>query len=501
MSVESFKTFLPPGPVAESFLADSWSKVRLLRGPVGGGKTVTCIFDGLNRAARLLPVCRDGWIHYRRAVIGSTYGQLERNLYPSWQHWLPKDGGWTEGEWDGGGGRFARQTLRFKVERNGRAVPVKYETIFAAIGELSVEVFVRGFEPSDWYLFECDQLPEGIIEQAVGRLGRYPNGDMLPADAAWSGGVIGDLNAPDIDSWYYRYVEELRPEGVRQYLQPSGLSAHAENLQNIKVQNYYEHLAEMNKHRPRWVRRFVKNQYGPSDDGEPVFGDLFSDDVHLSREPLSPLPGLPLLLGFDQGLRAACIVAQRTPKGQLRVLAECRPGRMGPHRFAEQVRRTIADVAPGVRVAGAWADPAGFTGADKEGGELAWAEIVSSVLDVPIAPAPTNELNVRLAAVEDELRESVGPGEPALLISASCRQLRKGFVSEYRFEKRSPGQRQVLVPVKDAGGYADLHDALQYLLLGERGRYGVIAGKRPGSCGQSRGRGRCTIVKSSVALP
>ncbi len=495
-AVEKFRNFKPAGPVAAAFLADTTSQVRFLRGPVGGGKTVTCIFDCLKRAS-IMPVCRDGWIHDRVTVVGSTYGQLERNLYPSWHFWLPRDGGdWTEGTWHGGGGRFATHRLKFDVVRHNERVPVNLEVIFAAIGELSLEQFMRGFEPSAWYLFEVDQLPEGIVEQAVGRLGRYPNAEMLrPADQ-WLGYVIGDLNAPDIDSWYYKLVEDVRPKGVSQYVQPSGLSPRAENLQNLPA-SYYQNLYEMNQHRKRWVRRFILNAYGPSDDGEPVYPE-YSDEIHLSRQPLQPLKDRPLLIGLDQGLtRPAAVIGQRSSHGQLRVLAECVPGRMNARRFAEQLKALIAEKAPKSSIGGAWADPAGFTGADREAGELAWAELVGEEMGIEIEPAPTNEIDLRLTAVKDDLTFMIDPQTPALLLSGpDCPILRKGFASHYRYRRQRVGNQDRFADKPDkSDDSSHPHDALQYLELGDKGRYGVIAGPRKARGGRLEASG-VSIVKS-----
>ena len=491
------KEFKPIGAVASAYLADRASKVKLLRGPYASGKTVLNIMDGIYATALTMPICRDGQIHFKDAIIGGTYGQLERNLYPSWHYWLPKEGSWFEGEWEGGGGRFAQQTLHFGVPRGpgGARVQVNYTAIFSAIGELSVEQFVRGFEPSAWYLFELDQLPEGIIEQAAGRLGRFPNPDMLPDGVTWKGYIRGDLNSPDIDSWYYKLIEEVRPAGIKQYVQPSGLSARAEGRVIQLDPDYYRNLAEQNKHKPRWVRRFILNEYGPSDAGEPVYVE-WSDDVHLSREALKPLPGRPLLIGLDQGVtQPAATISQRAGNGQLRVLAELVPGRMNARRFAERLKQLIGEIASGFAIGGAWADPAGFTGVDREAGELAWAEIVGRELDFPVQPAPAQEIDLRLTAVKDELTHIIDGSTPALLVSGpGCPMLRKGFASHYMFEKRPQEKSQALVPLKNL--WSNPQDALQYQILGEKGRYGVIQGKRGKSSAAGWGTGQSTKIKS-----
>jgi hypothetical protein len=471
----AFRQFRPAGPVAASFLNDRVSDARFIRGPVGGGKTVSCIFDCLANAMAM-PVCTDGWIHFRVAVIGTTYGQLERNLYPTWQFWLPKDGGqWTEGEWTGGGGRFAIQVLKFWTIRGNHKIPVRFEAIFGAIGELAVEVFVRGFEPTAWYLYEIDQLPKGIVEQCLGRLRRWPNRELLGRQPDYRSYLIGDLNSPDIDSWYHELLWEIRPPGYREFPQPSGLSPRAENLQNL-AGGYYQKLYELNKHNTRWVKRMILNQFAPSSAGDPVYEE-WSDDLHYAAQPIPYDPRRPLLLFFDQGLtQPAGLAVQRAANGQWRVLLEFVPGRMSARRFAKGFKDLIGERFPGARLSHGWADPAGFGGVDKQDGELGWAEIVSAEMGIEILPAPTQEIDLRLQAVKDELTFMVDGNTPALSVSPWCPMLRKGFASHYMFEKRRVEQSQSRVPIKNV--YANPQDALQYGLLGEKGRYGVISGSR-----------------------
>src|SRR5690606_20807626 len=170
----------------------------------------------------------------------------------------------------------------------------------------------------------------------------------------------GDLNAPDIDSWYYKLFEENCPPGFKQYVQPSGLSPRAENLHNLQP-GYYTRQMAMLGHNKHLVKRMVLNEFAPSLDGEPVYAEEYSDDVHYAREPLEVLQNVPLEIGLDAGLpRPAGIPGQQSSKGQFRVLAEIVPGRCSPRRFAEAVKRVVAERAPGRRIEMGWADPAGF---------------------------------------------------------------------------------------------------------------------------------------------
>jgi len=509
-AIERFRNFKAPGPVAAAFLSDRESIFRSLRGPVGGGKTVTTIFDSLGNAS-LMPVCRDGEIHFRYAVIGSTYGQLERNLYPTWQYWLPADGGnWTEAEWTGGGGRFAKHKIEWDILRNmpggTRRVKVNYEAIFAAIGEQALEEFMRGFEPTAWELFELDQLPEGIIENAIGRLGRWPNKDMLPDGVDYRGYVVGDLNSPDVDSWYYTTIEERRPKGWKAYVQPSGLSPRAENLQNLP-KGYYQRLAETNAHKQKWVKRFVLNEYGPSDDGKPVYTE-YSDEIFLAPDELLPVRGIPIEIGADAGLgNPAVIIGQAMPDGQFRPLGEVVPGRMSAKRVADQVKAELMDLSGiagfPLELSCGWCDPAGFNGADNEDNERAWAEQLALALGIPIEPTETNAILPRLDAVRDNL-VTIG-AKPMLWVSRRCKKLRKGFASSYcyKVDKKSGEPGADAKPAK--GPYSHPHDALQYWMLGKKGLGAIVGAAAPHAPGQPhRGIARApahagtVIVKSNT---
>ena len=476
MSYLSFagRKFVPPGPVAAKFMADRKSVVRALMGPQGGGKTVTCIHDHLQNAA-LMPVCKDGIIRYRVAIIRDTYARLEETMIKTWLEWVPKE----LGEWQGGGGRVAKHNLQFTVLRDGEEIPIKFEAIFAAIGDQAAEDFMRGFEVTAFHFNEMDLLVEDVLTYALGRIGRYPRRQDVHG-GKYRSYIVGDLNAPDVDSWFYRRFEEERPAGFALYRQPSGLSPKAENRQNLP-ERYYEDQVELNKSKPNWIRRFVHAEYGPSEEGQPVYPE-YSDKIHYADHDLPALKDRPLLLGFDQGLtRPACVIFQRASNGQWRGLAELVPGRMNARRFAQAVAQLAHEIAPGVEIKCAWADPAGFTGADKEAGELAWAETVSHELGIPVLPAPSNEIDLRLSAVQEELTYMIDAHTPALILSRRMKMLRKGFASHYRYRKQRVGNTERYEDRPDkTNGYSDIHDALQYLLLGEKGRNGVVYREKDG---------------------
>lgn len=483
------RVFKPPGPVGSAFLADREHFVRSILGPVGGGKSSVCVFDVI-RNASMMPVCRDGTIRFKLAIIGQTYGQLERNLFPTWKRWLPADdgpnGNWTTQDFKGGGGRYASHKIEWDVIRDGRRVTVFFEAIFAAIGDQVVEEFMRGFEPTAFWLYEVDLLPEAVLDQAIFRLGRFPSRADLPEGDTYRSYVICDLNAPDVDSWFYQKFEENRPEDFAIYKQPSGLSPQAENLHNLPPGYYDQQVSVFKnmKNGKNLIKRMVHAQYAPSLDGEPVYSE-YSDDIHLARDVLLPVKGVPLLIGLDPGLqRPAGVILQQMANGQYRILGECVPGRCGAKAFCRALRQEIAELAElaGVdrlEIGSMFSDPFGFTGADHESDQYAWSEIVAVEMAIPILPTETNEIEPRLTAVRDELTYMIDGETPALLLSPRAKLLRRGFASDYKFKKIRNGISETTSDKPDKSNpAADPHDALQYALLGKKGRWGVVGKKR-----------------------
>ena len=63
--------------------------------------------------------------------------------------------------------------------------------------------------------------------------------------------------------------------------------------------------------------------------------------------------------------------------------------------------------------------------------------------------------------------------------------LRKGFASHYRYAIQRVGGLPKTSDKPEKNDWSNPHDALQYLELGDKGRYGVVSGAAAG-----KGRGR-----------
>lgn len=223
-----------------------------------------------------------------------------------------------------------------------------------------------------------------------------------------------------------------------------------------------------------FVRRFVHNEFGYSRDGKPVLPS-FRRELHVSARPIPVDQNLVTLIGLDAGLHPAAIIAQVTPRGQIRLTDELYLGHgYGADRFGEALldlltRRGYPTLTG--RTVRAWADPAAQYGADREGGELAWIETMGAVLGIPVGVPISNELSLRIGAVSQELRHMLDDGGARLVISPHLKRVIRALSSAYRYKKRLDGQYE---PTPEKNEASHLMDALQYLVLGYRGRAGVV---------------------------
>lgn len=475
------------GPISLEFMRDRTNAVRFLHGPIGSGKTNTNFFDKLSIAAQM-PKCTRGPYAGHRLLrhieVRDTYQNLWGTTIKSWWSWFGPD----VGLWTGGEGRKATHSLQFEAADGGL---IYFEIIFQAIQDQDVDAALRGIEPTTANMGEADMQSGDVLTYLVGRVQqrRFPPARFFddPNDARYYGVVTGDMNASDPDNWVYKVFEEDRPPLHKLYRLPSGRGPHGENRQPNNRREDYERLAELNSHRKDWVRRMVDGLKGFSRDGEPVYGE-YDDQVHCDDDAdLEPIPGLPLRLGFDQGVRGpAMVVSQWTPEGQLRVLDEYCPGRIGPTGFARGAKILLETRYRGYRIERATGDPRGFDGGDEEHGDKSMFETVAAVMDIVIYPAETNELHPRLDGVRQLLRYRIDGRKPGILVSRRAKTIRKGFNSHYRYKKRR-GQEAGTDPVPEKNEFSNPHDALQYIVLDLLGLVGVVRGELMGGRGDRIG--------------
>ncbi|MCF1478148.1 hypothetical protein FS782_13815 [Agrobacterium vitis] len=493
-----FQRYKPPGPVGAAFI-QSRGPIDIIMGPAGSGKTVCSVIKGPMLAASYMPVCRDGWVRFKLAVVRDTYRDFARTYLASWHEMFPADHPWTI-SYEGGQDRPIRHRMQWEAMRGKDKIRVDFQLETGAIGDHNVEQYIKGYELSAASGNECDLLDARVPGLLFQRTGRYPpvqeispaELDRVSADGRKAmqlmgltvddGEVVlprvfwGDMNPPDVDHpilvecGYGEHADKKNP-AYRMFHQPGGLDTDAENRVGKPRSSYEMEAATQPDH---IVRRMVHGLPGYVQDGKPVYPE-FNQRIHVADQPLTPRQGVPLSTGKDAGGSPAGIITQFLPNGQMLVLAElCTEPGTGPARYSQMFYDLLMDQFPGFGFREAWGDPAAFYGADTQNGELAWMQTVGKALSMHILPTETNEPAIRQEAVRWYLSGMIDGQTPRMLIDPRCKVLIGGFAAHYKLTKQATaGGTDKLAVVKNK--YSHIHDAFQYVCLGHRGLPGVMA--------------------------
>lgn len=374
-------------------------------GPVGSGKTTGLFFKLCYMAKQQAPG-PDGIRKTRAVVVRNTMPQLKDTTLSSWGYWF-KDG--QAGNWKETEKKF---TLRFD--------DVECEVLFRPLDTPEDVARVLSLEVTFAIIDEFVEIPRQIIDALSARCGRYPSA-VMGGCTNW--GMWGSSNPSTEDNWWYDYLHNaevhiqptenplgLEQRNARYFLQPSGFSPDAENLENLPGGAAY-YVNQSKGKSDAWVAQFLKAQWGFSVAGKPVV-PTFKSELHLSKAPLIYNPHLPLVGGFDPGLGGSSMVfGQEDNDGRLLVLGELVQTGFGTSRFISDrlrpyLRRRFPDadftIAP---------DPAAANRAQND--EKTAVDILKRYF--PVKVESNNRLPLRLDAIEHFTTRLVD-GRPALLI-------------------------------------------------------------------------------------
>jgi hypothetical protein len=448
----------PLGPVAGAYCLDN-SRVAVIEGPVGSGKsTASCL--RLARHAYEQTPGTDGIARTRWAIVRNTKPQLVDTTQKTWFEIFPEK---DYGEFIK---RDAIQTWSFMPQ--GHRYPIHAEFIFRALDDAADVSNLLSLEVTGFWFNECREIAEEIIAHA-GRRCRYLNGDR---PSKWSG-WIGDTNPWDTEHFLQDRLVTNPREGWKHFIQPGGMEDNAENLENLEQteetlalpfshprrreqgRSYY--IKAVQDYSPEDARVYVHAQRGITKHGKPIYSD-YRDGVHCKAFDL--VPGLPLVLGLDFGRTPAAVIGQHTATGQWRARYELCSFDMGVKRFGEELKRFLTERCFGFEIGSVTGDPAGNA---KDGSEQTAFDLLRAS-GIICKPAGTNELSVRIEAVQGNFRRMVD-GQPGIIIHPDCKMLRRACIDGYHFRKLNvSGNRFAEDP--DKNDWSHVAEALQYLLLG-----------------------------------
>jgi len=446
-----------PPTCAQFMRSDAFG--RLIAGPVGSGKTTACIFELFRRAAEQNPGA-DGMRHTRFAIVRQTLEQLKMTVLKDILSWF-------------------RGIATYKVQDKTitiRMDNIVSEWILIPLDDIDDQRRLLSSQLTGAWISEAIEIDLDLVAPLSGRVGRYPSGlDGVPT---WRG-VIADTNMPTLETPWHRFLTDKTPPDWQIFIQPGGLTPEAENLdwltqteasillpeghpeRRAQGRKYYDLLSTNGN--PAWVNRYVHANFGDDPAGMAVFRESFKHSFHVQHD-VQPVMGRPLIIGQDFGRNPWSIITQLDNKGRLLILEEVSAENIGLEKHLSQSLRPALwheryQNRPSIVVG----DPSGIAkdsiyeetsfDALRRGGFTAY-------------PAPTNDIDPRLRAVEFFLMQQVDGG-PAMIIDADrCPTLVRGLGGGYRF---SNTKTKTLRTVPDKNEYSHAIDALQYACLAARG--------------------------------
>lgn len=462
--------YTPPGPVAKAFLKSD-AFVRGLRGPIGAGKSVTCCVEILRRATQQAPD-RSGVKRTRWAVIRNTFPELKSTTLKTWLDWFPED------QW----GKLNRSPPMTHHIKMG---DLDCEVIFLALDNEADVKKLLSLELTGAWVNEARELPKAVIDGVTSRVDRYPSKKDGGPGATWAG-VIMDTNAPDEFHWWPIMAGEIpppdwmapeerltmvRPANWEFFTQPPAMleqlkhgelvgyeiNPKAENLANLSPSYYPNAITGKGR---TWIRVYILNQLARLADGKPVY-PTFRREVHVAREQLVPVKGLPIRVGIDFGRSPAAVLAQEL-HGRWLILHEIVGQDMGADRFAKLVKRQLAEMGLSDWEIRFYGDP---TGDHRPQTDDTTPFDIFRTNGITVLPSPSNDPVVRVEAVEGALNRLVD-GKPGLLVSPQCIVLTAGFEGGYQYRKLLVTGAERYEDSPNKNQFSHPHDALQYALLG-----------------------------------
>lgn len=441
-----------PGPVGEAFLRGT-EFIKIIMGPVGGGKSTVALFELLKRSVEQTPF--DNVRRTKHIVLRNTMQQLRSTVKPLLEQWFVTLTNGRMGVWKLTDNTFQ---VEFRMPDDTRVhsdfIMLPADTPDDVRRLLSVEC-------SDAWCEEGREVDPEVFSGLAGRTNRWPN---RAAGGVRYPGLIVSTNPPPIGGFWHGMISSP-PKGVGVYIQPPALlddgtiNPAAENLANL-APDYYENL--LTGKTEDWTNVYLRNQYGAGDMGRPIYRGSFKKSFHVSDSPLILIPqtSSKLVIGMDNGLQAAAAIMQRDARGRVNILGECFVGddeSMGVETFLDRrlipLLRDKFPFHPNNIIFSL--DPACFQRSQVDEKTIAQAVQQRGFV---VAKASTNDPERRIQSVEGLMGMQVD-GKPAFLIDPSCAHVIDTLEWGHRYKKTANGQNSMTI---EKNHHSHMGDAIQY---------------------------------------
>lgn len=412
--------------------------------------------------AKKMARCTDGVRRSRCVIVRNTRQQIQDTTLKDLMQLFP------EGE----AGTYMRTEMKFILQVDD----VECEILLRGLDDAQDVRRLLSLQLSFAMLDEVREINPDVFNALTGRLGRYPNGMMVPHQEKWGSddkgnpiqGCVDDdgrqmkklwgaTNPADADSFWEMYLSNPTAN-AHVTIQPSGRSPEADWLKHLPS-NYYEDMMEGKTE--DWISVYVDGKWGRSLSGQPVW-ESFNKQTHVAAEPIKPLGAgvAGLLIGVDAGLSPAAVIGQVMYDGRVIIYDALISEGMGALRFIrEKLKPLLANKFPGYPAL-VIIDPAANQRAQTN--EVTVRDVYKAE-NFTVKFAKTNAVAARLAAVDKFLTRTVDGKAGVLLCPEGAVALIQAMGGKYRYKINTKGETDES-PEK-SHPWSDIADAFQYLCL------------------------------------
>lgn len=422
-----------PGPTGAAFLT-STKFIKIIMGPVGGGKSTVAFFDLLYRAMHQAP-----YNNVRRTkfiLLRNTMQQLKTTVKPLIEQWCMVMTNNTFGQW-----RLTDNTYEIHTRLPDGTVLYTEFVMMAADTPDDVRRLLS-VECSAAWVEESREVDPEVFSGLQGRVARFPS---RAAGGVTYPGVICSTNPPPRGGFWHDIISNP-PSNTEVFIQPAAIledgsmNPEAENIEHLDPA-YYDNL--LSGKTEDWINVYLKNEFGAGDLGQPVFKSTFKRSFHVAKAPLAAVLQSvnPLIVGMDNGLQSAAAIMQQDMRGRVNVLGEAfvpEDMTMGVETFLDKLLiPELTSKFPQFRKERIVfvLDPACWQRSQVDEKTIAMAVQQRGYM---VVKAATNNPERRVQAVEGLLARQID-GEAGMLIDPSCTHLIDALEWGYRYKKSASG--------------------------------------------------------------